>query len=1162
MKLCDQININTNYTRSINLERDANSPTIARSYITTSRTLLTLTRISETFVTEDNPRAFALIGPYGSGKSAFAIFLSYLLGPPSNNDTKITKQILKKADPFLHTKFSEHTKDKQGYLPVLITGTPEPLAHRFITSLYESAKKYWGKKRGPKHQVIKKLEQATQKNISIKEIISLVSELQQAIATTKSGILIIFDELGKFLEYEARHEGDNDIYLLQALAEQAYKGGAANLIVTVIMHQGFEQYARGLGEKLREEWSKVQGRFETIPFLESTEQTLHILANAFEYKFNITQEAIIHKKCTAFAVILEKQNALPGVLKHKEAAYLFTRCYPLHPIASLVLPILCQKIAQNERTLFSYLGSSEPHGFKESLEKITEIGEFVSPWEIYEYFILNQPAVFNDPVTHRRWAEVVTAVERLGDAPDEEVQLVKTIGLLNIIGTHGGLKASKAIIELCITNKQLFNKTLTSLINKSIIHFRKFSNEYRIWQGSDFDLESAVQEELNQIGYFNLPEALNDRKSLSPIVARRHAIKTGALRYFEPYFVDRASYIKEKIQSSSQRIIFFLAETHEDRLFFLEQIISHFSDQDIIVLWQHSAQLRKTTAEVVALQRVQSNRPELHSDPVAMREYKDRLTAAEMAEDELLSALLETPQNGEWFWRQKKLDINNKRVLQERLSKILDKIYYKAPIFKNELINREKPSTQAIAARNKLILALLHNADKPDLGIEKYPAEKGIYLTFLKASNLHREINGVWQLSPPLQQNDPSRINPTWEKINSFLEKTEYSPQSFEDLSKELQAPPYGIKSGVLPLLYVTVFLTYQYELGLYENNAYVPHITEQHIERFVKRPEYFKIRRFRIKGMRSSIFKQYVQALYNDDGHEKNLLSIIKPLAKFIDDLPEYTKNTKSLSPLAQSVCQSFELAKSPEEFLFSALPKACGFPEIDPDKDDEKSLEGFSTILMDALRELKYAYPNLLNEQKNLLTYALLPQEKAELSIATLRKKLSGRFDGLTQYTVDVKGLKPFLQFICTNDGDDILWLENLLMFLAGKPASKWLDIDRDSVDLKLAEFSRRLIDLRKLQIRYDSEKTKKQTDFDIILLRTLRLGKTENEDIICIDNKQKEKISKIEKKINDIINEFGAEYKALILADLVDKHLNNKDINVSNDSDQAEVREVSNE
>jgi hypothetical protein len=1156
MKLQDLISFNTNYTRSINLERDADSFAIARSYIPTSRTLSTLSRIADSLNREDTPRSFALIGPYGSGKSAFAVFLAHLLGPVDGEGTKAAWQVLHKTDQRLYDKFSFHTYRTFGYLPVLITGTPEPLANRFVESLYKAAKTYWKKMRGPNHSIVKELDQCAGKQVSIKRILTLISQLQDAVSKSGRGILIVFDELGKFLEYEARHYEANDIYLLQALAEHAYKGNEANLIVAVLMHQGFEQYARGLGETLRNEWGKVQGRYENIPFLESTEQTLRIVANAFQHELDKNQQMEIAKKCSPITAVLEKQNALPGIMAGEEASDLFRRCYPLHPVASLVLPILCQKLAQNERTLFSYLGSNEPHGLRDCIRKLDNVGDFVSLWEIYEYFIRNQPAVLSDPSTHRRWAEVVTALERLGDAPSEEIELVKTIGLLNIIGAHGGLKASQTIVELCLPDKENAQQALNALIQKSIIQFRKYSSEYRVWQGSDFDLETAVQDELNQVSHFSLPESLNDRKALPPIVARRHTIETGALRYFQSCFVDPVSYTKEAGHSSMQRIIFCLVESRDDKEIFHQDIIGYFSDQDVVVLCHNGDQLREATAEVLALQRVQTNCPELNTDPVAMREYKDRRAAAEQHEDELLAAFIETPEIGEWYWKQTKFSVGNKRNLQQELSRILDTVYHAAPVFKNELINREKPSSQATAARNKLVAGLLHNVDKEDLGIEKYPAEKGIYLALLKATGLHKEIEGKWQLVSPGKDENLFNIYPVWEKITDFLEKTENKPQSFAELGPDLKAPPYGIKEGVLPILYATAFLCYQHELALYEDNVYTPYFTDQHLERFVKRPDYFTVQRFRISGMRATIFKQYVKALYGDTEQSKSLLSIVKPLAKFMAELPEYSKCTKNMSPIPQKVRKAFELAKTPEEVLFNILPEACGISAIDPNEVVEDNLKGFSAALMDALRELKYAYPNLLTDLTNNITQALLPHNRIELSIGELRQKLLGRFDGLSQYTVDVKGLRAFLLHICQIGESDERWLESLLLFLANKPARNWSDIDRDGVDLKLAKYSRRLLDLRSLQVAHEKQATRNK-DFDIILLKAMRHGKTENERAVCIDSASKEKIAQIKNKINGSIGKLDPELKLAILAELVDDCLEDSRMKTSGNIDEVAKR-----
>ena len=79
MSIEKNIEINTHYTRSINLERDSDSLAVVDAYIPTSRAVSTFNRLTETFGKIDAPRAWALVGPYGSGKSSFAVFLSHLI---------------------------------------------------------------------------------------------------------------------------------------------------------------------------------------------------------------------------------------------------------------------------------------------------------------------------------------------------------------------------------------------------------------------------------------------------------------------------------------------------------------------------------------------------------------------------------------------------------------------------------------------------------------------------------------------------------------------------------------------------------------------------------------------------------------------------------------------------------------------------------------------------------------------------------------------------------------------------------------------------------------------------------------------------------------------------------------------------------------------------
>jgi len=1145
MKIRQLIDIDTVYTRSINIERDSDSTAIVRAYIPTNRAVNTLHRISDTFDHENIPRSWALIGPYGSGKSSFAVFLSHLLDTNDKQATISAYEVLEKADLELCNKFKIHTKTTKGYLPILITGAPESLGRRFLLGMFESAQKYWNKV-GRKPLVIKRLKETLdQVTITTGELISLLEELQEAVQNSGSGILIIFDEFGKFLEYEARHYGVNDIYLLQVLSELALNKKNANLFVFTLMHQGFEEYARGLSKTLRNEWSKIQGRFETIPFLESTEQTIHILSKAFINNLSNKEKLVVHKQCQKMANILAYENALPGTLDKNKAADLFAKCFPLHPITTILLPVLCQKMAQNERTLFSYLGSKETFGFKDSLNRIVSANEWILPWQIYEYFIQNQPAVITDPITHRRWAEVVSAIERLGDASLKDIHMLKTIGLLNIVGAQAGFKASKEIIELCSSSKKAATLSYNNLIKKSVVQFRKFSNEFRVWQGSDFDLDAAVQDEIGQIGRFDLSETLELLQPLQPIVGHRHTIEKVSLRYFIPSFVDVYNYKRLKPKESQQRLIFCLAESVDEIETAQTTVIPYFEKLDMIAICSNGDQLRQAVREVLALKRVEQNSPELNSDPIANKEFKDRLSTAEMIQNDLLSALLESPETSQWYWQKCRVSIKNKRALQQQLSNILDTIYIKSPIIKNELINREKPSAQAAAARNKLVFAMLHNIDKENLGIEKFPAEKGIYKSFLHATGLHQKSSeGRWKLMSPKKDNEYS-FYPVWKKIEAFLETTQTIPKSFTEIDQTLLSPPYGVKAGVLPLLYLTVFLYKQNELAFYEHNIYTPYVTDRHIERFMKRPDSFSVQFLKIQGIRASLFNSYARVLYGDNfNRDINLLNIARPLAKFIAELEDHTKQTKRLSDASQNAIKAFDLAKSPADLLFYRLPKACSFPKIEPDETNKGKIKGFTNALIKVIKELRDAYKTMLEEFLEVVSNALLPDYNEKLKISELRMTIRSRYEGLEKFTIDSKGLKPFIEHITETSADDDVWFNRLLLFLGNKVAKKWSDIDRDNAVLNITGYSKRLIDLRIIQGHFIKNKAKFKGSFDVIRLRSMRYGKSDNDEVITIDESEKEYIEKQKGRFHSLLSQLNNDkYRIAILVDILDEYLSEK-------------------
>ena len=292
MSLANQIHVNTRYTRSINVERDRGSPTIVDAYLPTARSIDLLESVSAALAPKDQPRAWSLVGPYGSGKSSFALFLHELLGPPGSAK-KAAGRILAAERPDLARRFAR----QPAWCRVVLTGSEEPLATRLLAALDGAATNYWEGKRGRKPSVVAEIRRARkQRKLTDSDLLSLVDSLQTAVERSGAGgLLVVIDELGKFLEYEAR-QGGGGVFLLQQLAERAFRGRKVNFLFFVLLHQGFDLYARGMGERLKNDWAKVQGRFESVSFVEAPEQTLRVVAAAFSNSLSESQQESVRKR--------------------------------------------------------------------------------------------------------------------------------------------------------------------------------------------------------------------------------------------------------------------------------------------------------------------------------------------------------------------------------------------------------------------------------------------------------------------------------------------------------------------------------------------------------------------------------------------------------------------------------------------------------------------------------------------------------------------------------------------------------------------------------------------------------------------------------------------------------------------------------------------------
>ena len=239
------------------------------------------------------------------------------------------------------------------------------------------------------------------------------------------------------------------------------------------------------------------------------------------------------------------------------------------------------------------------------------------------------------------------------------------------------------------------------------------------------------------------------------------SVSTGALRYFEVAFVDVCTpRLAQTTDTDNPRIVFFLTESHDSEAAFSHAMVSA-GPNEIWALHRNAAAIRASIADVLALEGVQRSGQELAADPVASREVRERLQAARTTEREVLAGLIGNPTLSDWYWKNQPLSITDRRALQNALSDVMDRVYADAPIIRNELINRDRLSSQAAAARNKLFQRMLADQANSGLDIQKYPPERAIYRSVLEAGHLHTQTDVGWTFVEP-DAEDPLKLRPTW----------------------------------------------------------------------------------------------------------------------------------------------------------------------------------------------------------------------------------------------------------------------------------------------------------------------------------------------------------------------------------------------------------------
>ena len=1060
--LSDIFQITKRFQRSVHLVRDFYTENALDGYVVTVKARETLTRLISAQENRATSKAWTLTGPYGSGKSAFALFAAKLLGDAGTPTTQHALELLRHSAPTLHERFQSINGNREkaslGFCRVLISGERAPMTRALLQGLEGGLETFGFTSR---HSLRKKIQEllemeANGQSPEATEITNLFEFATLAIREKGGhGLLLVIDELGKFLEYAAEHPVHGDIFVLQTLAEFAARSDQTPLFLITILHQAFEQYANKTAKSQQEEWAKIQGRFEDIAFMEPAEQVLRLIGSAIQHKTEVPSTYIEPSL---------KPNHLSDDTEFQE---LIRNCLPLHPTVALVLGPIFRRFAQNERSLFAFLNSNEPYGLQDFLANQSYTGNTLPMFTLADLYDYLYTAIGNRLSASRdgaKWIGIEMAINRLVDPSPSLVRLIKTIGLLNIIGeVSSNLKASKHILKYALDDVTEDFETVKTLERRSIALYRRYNDAYALWEGSDVDIQARLRVAENSLDpNERLMTHLSTLSPPRPFIARRHLFEKGTLRYFTVRYTDIENFdtvLKEPLNDADGLVLYALpASEHEARQFVKKAASSDVAEfKNVLIAIPYSIRfLRDAVTELACLQWISENTPELEGDATARRELETRTIEAERGVDDQLTKIFagdaETP--CKWFHAGVQVSINSQRERNECLSRICDAIYHQTPIIRNELINRRKISGAVTTARKKLIQAMLEKGDQENLGITGYPAEMSIYRSLLWRTGIHRAVSGVWGFHRP-KPNDKSKIVHTWNAIEAFLEGCENERQPVVHLYENLMVPPLGVRNGPLPILLCAAMHHYKTEIALYENGSFIANWSMPVFERFLKAPQQFELKRFRVTGIRSELFSQFSEVFNQPTETQKpDLLTVVTPLMRAIAQLPKYTLTTQELSDTAKNLRKVVLNAREPDELLFKQLPEAFGYPAFgEKAATDAKAISEFFRALRDALSALEQAYDILLNSVEQLLAEAFGLKPTAE----TLRAELVKRAEPLLAVTIEMD-LKGFLIQVCSAGHDFSSWLEAIATYLAKKPPSAWIEADKAQFEINLSQIARK--------------------------------------------------------------------------------------------------------
>ena len=595
--------------------------------------------------------------------------------------------------------------------------------------------------------------------------------------------------------------------------------------------------------------------------------------------------------------------------------------------------------------------------------------------------------------------------------------------------------------------------------------------------------------------------------------------ETGTLRFFEICFISPSNFVHLREPPLQDGRIAIVMPSNRDEHRRVVDMLGETGKRTIVRLLDSSGYLAELALELGAIRWVSDNTPQIANDLTARRELRGRLNAVHNALDEVVRELLAGSGriHGKWYRCGQVINIRSNRSLNEELSRVCDDVFDAAPKIDNEIINRRELSSAAAAARRNLIERMITSSEMEELGLMSLgnPPERSIYRSLLgkEGLQLHRNIRGQWAFRKPTNHLQAQRIVA---EIDEYFDSSVKIRQPITDLIDRLKAPPFGLREGPIPVLICAALLMRDAEVALYDEGAFCPKLTPAIMERLIKSPDLFSVRRWKVKGIRSRVFEQLEKLVLGNVSEgtsgKKRMLQVARPMMRFIRQLPDYTMATADLSEATLAIRNAFTQATEPDTLLFEQLPIACRlepFYSGQRMKAREKDVHQFASCIRSAFEELRAAYPGLVAAVRISISDAFGVSSASPNSIQSHLQTIAGE---LSEYAAE-RDLKMLIGRIL-DDGDGDAWIEGVASLIAEKPLAKWRDEDRAKFNVRLHQFVRRLNLLSATVIHRPANATPRTTKSIRLAVTSTDFGQIDH--VIHIDSNNTKRLRKLETAI----------------------------------------------